>query len=67
MTTLLLILCVLVLPVAMLFLSVSLNAFEKNAAALGEILLKRYHIAPPQKSADPAPNMQSIVKLQGRT
>ena len=62
MTIVILIIAALVLPLALLYLTLSVNDFEKNTRALEAILHKRYHIEPPKKAANAAGSMQSIVK-----
>ena len=60
MTIVILIIAALVLPLALLYLTLAVNDFEKNARALDALLYKRYHIEPPKKAANAS--MQSIVK-----
>lgn len=60
MTTLILLIAALVLPLALLYLTLAVNDFEKNTRALEGLLRKRYHIEPPKKAANAS--MQSIVK-----
>ena len=62
MTIAILILSALVLPLALLYLTLAVNDFEKNTKALAALLVKRYHIEPPKKAANAAASMQSIVK-----
>lgn len=62
MTIVLLIVVALLLPLALLYLTLAVNDFEKNTKALAEVLQKRYHIEPPKKTNTPAQSMQSIVK-----
>ena len=62
MTIAILILSALVLPLALLYLTLAVNDFEKNTKALAALLFKRYHIEPPKKVANAASSMQSIVK-----
>ena len=51
MSILLLIVFALLLPAALLYLTLSINDFEKNTKALTAVLQKRYHIEPPKKAA----------------
>jgi len=51
MSILLLIAFTLLLPAALLYLTLSVNDFEKNTKALAAVLQKRYHIEPPKKAA----------------
>jgi hypothetical protein len=44
-----------VLPAALLYLTLSVNDFEKNAKTLAAVLQKRYHIEPPQKATPGKP------------
>jgi hypothetical protein len=62
MTIVILIAAALVLPLALLYLTLAVNDFEKNTRSLNAILQKRYHIEPPKKAAQGAASMQSIVK-----
>jgi hypothetical protein len=62
MTIIILIFAALVLPLALLYLTLAVNDFEKNTRALEAQLRKRYHIEPPKKAANAAASMQSIVK-----
>jgi hypothetical protein len=66
MTTIILILAALMLPFALLYLTLAANDFEKNTKTLAAILHKRYHIEPPKKASDATQSMQSIVKLPGK-
>lgn len=50
MTTFLLIIAALVLPLTMLVLTLSMNEFEKNTRALSQILIKRFTLEPPKKT-----------------
>jgi len=50
MSILLLIALALLLPAALLYLTLSINDFEKNTKALAAVLEKRYHIEPPKKA-----------------
>jgi hypothetical protein len=61
MTIALLIFVALVLPMALLYLTVSLNEFEKSTRTLGEFIKKRYIFEPPKKAAE-SKAMQSIMK-----
>ncbi len=49
----LLILSALALPAALVFLTLSVNDFERNTKALAAALQKRYHMEPPKKAAAP--------------
>ena len=49
----LLIVLALLLPAALLYLTLSVNDFEKNTKALSAVLQKRYHIEPPKKAVAP--------------
>jgi len=51
MAIVLLIASALLLPAALLYLTLSVNDFEKNTKALAAFLQKRYHIEPPKKAA----------------
>lgn len=51
MSIFLLIALALLLPAALLYLTLSVNDFEKNAKALSAVLQKRYFIEPPKKAA----------------
>jgi hypothetical protein len=51
MAIVLLIVSALVLPAALLYLTLSVNDFEKNTKALTAVLHKRYHIEPPKKAS----------------
>lgn len=51
MAIVLLIAFALLLPAALLYLTLSVNDFEKNTKALTAVLHKRYHIEPPKKAA----------------
>jgi hypothetical protein len=55
MGTVLLISLALLLPAALLFLTLSVNDFEKNTKALAAALQKRYLIEPPKKAAPGQP------------
>ncbi len=61
MTIAILLLSALVLPLALVYLTLAVNDFEKNTKALGALLQKRYHIEPPKKATN-ATAMQSMVK-----
>ena len=50
MTIVLLIVIGLLLPAALLYLTLSVNDFEKNTQALAAVLQKRYHLEPPKKA-----------------
>lgn len=54
MAIVLLIVIALLLPIALLYLTLSVNDFEKNTKTLAAVLQKRYHIEPPKK-ATPGP------------
>jgi hypothetical protein len=68
MAVVLLIVLALLLPAALLYLTLSVNDFEKNTKALAAVLQKRYHLEPPKKaapgalSAAPAPGGASAGK-----
>jgi hypothetical protein len=64
MAIVLLIILALLLPAALLFLTLSVNDFEKNTKALAEALRKRYHIEPPKK---PAPGQTAIPAKLGKS
>lgn len=51
MAIVLLIVVALFLPAALLYLTLSVNDFEKNTKALAAVLMKRYHQEPPKKSS----------------
>lgn len=55
MAIVLLIILALLLPAALLFLTLSVNDFEKNTKALADALQKRYRIEPPKKAAPGGP------------
>jgi hypothetical protein len=55
MAIVLLIILALLLPAALLFLTLSVNDFEKHTKALADVLQKRYHIEPPKKAAPGQP------------
>ncbi|MDB5104312.1 MAG: hypothetical protein JWP91_2001 [Fibrobacteres bacterium] len=59
MTIAILILTALVLPLALLYLTLATNEFEKNTKALAAFIQKRYHIEP-KKPGDPAKGMKSM-------
>jgi hypothetical protein len=63
MAIVLLIILALLLPAALLFLTLSVNDFEKNTKALAAALQKRYHIEPPKK---PAPGQPAIPAKLGK-
>jgi hypothetical protein len=67
MTVALLILAALVLPASMLFLSLSVNDFEKHAKALVDILVKRYTIEPPKPPPEKEVQKAPIMKIIGKT
>ena len=58
-----LILTALVLPMALLYLTLATNEFEKNTKALAVLIQKRYHIEPVKKSADAGKPMKSLTLL----
>ncbi len=69
MAIVLLIILALLLPAALLFLTLSVNDFEKNTKTLAASLQKRYHIEPPKKAAPgspPAPGQSAIPAKPGR-
>jgi hypothetical protein len=69
MAIVLLIILALLLPAALLFLTLSVNDFEKNTKALADALQKRYHIEPPKKAAPgspPAPGQPPIPAKSGK-
>jgi hypothetical protein len=66
MTIAILILTALVLPLALIYLTVATNEFEKNTKALAAFIQKRYTIEPAKKASEAAGSMESIVKLPGR-
>lgn len=63
MAIVLLIMFALLLPAALLFLTLSVNDFEKNTKTLAAVLQKRYHIEPPKKAA---PGQPAIPAKPGR-
>lgn len=67
MTLAILIMTALVLPFALLYLTLAVNDFEKNTKTLAAMLDKRYHIEPIKKASDATQSMQSIVKLPGKS
>jgi hypothetical protein len=66
MTIAILILTALVLPMALIYLTVATNEFEKNTKALAAFIQKRYVIEPVKKGSDTTKSMESIVKLPGK-
>ncbi|HKP98172.1 MAG TPA: hypothetical protein VJ385_20750 [Fibrobacteria bacterium] len=64
--TVILILTALVLPLALLYLTVAANEFEKSTRQLGEAIRKRYVYEPPQKTGAAEKAMKSMVKLPGK-
>lgn len=66
MTIAILIITALVLPFALLYLTLATNDFEKNTKTLAALLQKRYFIEPPKKTSNATQSMQSIVKLPGK-
>lgn len=66
MTIAILILTALVLPLALIYLSVATNEFEKTTKVLAEFIQKRYVIEPPKKAGEGSKAMQSILKLPGK-
>ena len=62
MTIVLLILIALVLPAALLYLTVATNDFEKSTRALGAQIQKRYIYEPPKKASEIAKSMQGMPK-----
>lgn len=67
MTAVILILTGLLLILALLYLTVAANDFEKSTRSLGETIQRRYVYEPPKKPGDAAKSMQSMVKLPGKT
>jgi hypothetical protein len=65
MAIVLLILIALVLPAALLYLTLATNDFEKSTRALGTFIQKRYVLEPPKKPGDMSKSMQSMVKPGG--
>ena len=55
MAIVLLIILALLLPAALLYLTLSVNDFEKNTKALAAVLQKRYYIEPPKKASPGQP------------
>jgi hypothetical protein len=51
----------------MLFLSLSVNDFEKHAKALVDILVKRYTIEPPKPPPEKEVQKAPIMKIIGKT
>ena len=66
MTIAILILFALVLPLALIYLSVAANEFEKSTKVLSEFIRKRYVLEPPKKPGEGSKAMQSILKLPGK-
>jgi hypothetical protein len=66
MTIAILILTALVLPLALIYLSVATNEFEKTTKVLSELLQKRYVMEQPKKPGEGSKAMQSILKLPGK-
>ncbi|MDB5047304.1 MAG: hypothetical protein JWO30_375 [Fibrobacteres bacterium] len=66
MTIAILILTALVLLIALLYLTLATNDFEKSTRELGSFIQKRYVIEPPNKANDPK-SMKSLVKLPGKS
>ncbi|MEO6097341.1 MAG: hypothetical protein ABIW76_17470 [Fibrobacteria bacterium] len=66
MTIAILILTALVLLMALIYLTVATNEFEKNTKALAALIQKRYLIEPAKKGSDLSKSMESIVKLPGK-
>jgi hypothetical protein len=69
MTIAILIISALVLPLALIYLSVAVNEFEKMTKVLDGLIQKRYSEPPKKKKAPGEPDkpMQaSIVKLPGK-
>jgi hypothetical protein len=62
MAVFLLIVIALLLPAALLYLTLSVNDFEKNTHALAAVLQRRYHVEPPKK---PAPGQTAIPPVAG--
>ena len=60
---LLLILATLVLPAALLYLTVATNEFEKSTRALTELIQKRYTWEPPQKASEKASQPDTMVNI----
>jgi hypothetical protein len=55
-----------VLPLALIYLSVAANDFEKTTKVLAAVIQKRYVIEPPKKAGEGSKAMQSILKLPGK-
>jgi hypothetical protein len=66
MTIAILILTALVLPLALVYLSVATNEFEKTSKVLAAFIQKRYVLEPPKKPGEGSKAMQSILKLPGK-
>jgi hypothetical protein len=62
MAIVLLIVIALVLPAALLYLTLATNDFEKSTRALGILIQKRYEYEPPKKTNDIAKSMQAMAK-----
>ena len=66
MTVVILILTALVLPLALLYLTVATNEFEKSTRQLGENLRLRYTYEPPKKAGAAEKAMPSMAKIPGK-
>ncbi len=62
MLTVLLIVAAVILPATMLVLTLCVNELEKNARALGAVLIKRYTMAPTRKYAESDPKEVPMAK-----
>ena len=65
MTLLALILVALVLPLVLLYLTVSANELEKGTRALGNFIQKRYVYVPPKKPTE-SKAVQALGKVPGK-
>jgi hypothetical protein len=66
MTLVLALMLALVLPAALVYLTLSANDFEKNTRALAAVLEKRYQPEPPRKSALPGAAAPAGAAVPGR-
>ncbi len=65
MTIAAILLVALVLPLALLYLTVSMNEFEKSTRALATFIQKRYVYVPPKKAVE-SKAMQALSKPPGK-
>lgn len=63
---LLLILATLVLPAALLYLTVATNEFEKSTRALTDMIQKRYTWEPPKKASEKADQPKAMTNIPGK-